>query len=105
MDRRDFIKKVGGTAVGLTVVPGAIIASRLSPGMDAPYAVSKVMTLVSRETVGAVKRSVVKSMSLENIMIIKARQTGMTDLQSRMVHWKEFRKIGKLQYYEPKSFF
>ncbi len=108
MDRRDFIKKVGGTGIVLAVTPMAIMAAKTHQGMAAPIPVSKVMTLVERETISNVERSVVQRQ-----YIIGTRRLGMENfhkamqekLETKKVHWKEFRKIGKMQVYEPKEFF
>jgi len=112
MDRRDFIKKIGGATAILTVVPGAIIASRVSTGMARPVPVSKVMTLVSRETIGAVERSALQSSWLAKqdldfyINWKMQREKALREMiVMEKVHWKTRRKIGKLQYYEPKDFF
>jgi hypothetical protein len=111
MDRRDFIKKIGGTAAVLTVVPGAVIASSVSTGMAAPLPASKVMALVERETISSVERSVIQS---QRIMIIKTRQLGMTNFHAAMqAHLDNYKSsvmktqvaINKMQVYEPKDFF
>ena len=111
MDRRDFIKKIGGATAILTVVPGAIIASSAPVGMARPIPVSKVGNLVSRETISSVERSVIQgqwidlnllpdSTSLEEILRMY-KETGILLTDSN----RERTNLNKMQIYEPKSFF
>ncbi len=109
MDRRDFIKKVGGAGVAI-LAGGALIAATTPQGMAAPIPASKVMTLVERETISNVERSIIQSqylhstgkLGMENFR--KAVQEKL-EVEVEKVHWKEFRKIGKMQVYESKEFF